>query len=161
MRCDEVREILEEAKAEELSAPVREHLAKCAACETYARDWRLVEMGFRALRAEPAPETSPGFATRLVRRLEEAAETGDVGLEFLEVVGRRVVYATVLLAFTLLLAMALPSSGPLRGPSAAELFFAQPENLTAENDPIFADDLAESYVTPPTGQTNEGEKRQK
>jgi anti-sigma factor RsiW len=142
MRCEEVRKIFAEDWPEETPAAVREHLAGCPACDGLARDHRLVRAGFHALAAEPAPEPSWGFSTRLLRRLEESP--AQEGAEFLERVGRRVVYATFVLALTLLLALALPSSGPLRGPATAELYLAQSEIVTGGNDPIFAGELPEN-----------------
>ncbi|MGD0921217.1 MAG: hypothetical protein ABSA70_05545 [Terriglobia bacterium] len=154
MRCEEVRKIIAEDWPEEAPAAVREHLAGCPACDALARDHRLVRTGFHALAAEPAPEPSWGFSTRLLRRLQESPERE--GAEFLERVGRRVVYATFLLALTLLLALALPSSGPLRGPTTAELYLAQSEVVTAGNDPIFTGEFPENNGAAPVAPGNGG-----
>lgn len=159
MRCEEVRKIIAEDWLEEAPAAVREHLAGCPVCDGLARDCRLVRAGFHALAAEPAPEPSWGFSARLLRQLEGPSE--QEGAEFLERVGRRVVYATFVLALTLLLALALPSSGPLRGPTTAELYLAQSESevVTAGNDPILTDEFPENngatLVTPQNGGTGE------
>lgn len=161
MRCEKVRETLEEVGAGEIPVPVREHLARCAACEAYARDWRFVRAGFHALAEELPPEASLGFAARLVRRLEEEAEQTGIGTEFFERVGRRFVYATLVLALTLLLALALPPSGPLRGPAAAESVLAQPEIATMRNDPIFGDEFVDNSDAAPVNQTSGVEKGQK
>ena len=161
MRCEEVREVVEEAKAKEFSARLQEHLAGCAACEAYARDWRLLRTGFRALAVEPVPEPSWGFTTRLLRRLEQVTEPSRGAEEFLERVGRRVVYGTFLLALMLLLALVLPSSGPLRGPGLAEVYRAQSEVAMMESDPLFASELpAGQDLAPvnPTGWDENGEK---
>jgi len=140
MRCEAVREIFEEVRGEEIPAPAREHLSGCAACAAYARDWRLVRAGFQVLKQESTPEPTMGFAARLVRRLDEAGKANPAE-EFLEQVGRRVVYATFLLAFLLLLALVLPPSGPLRGPGVADLLSAGPEVTVAGNETVFPYEL--------------------
>jgi anti-sigma factor RsiW len=139
MRCEEVHRIFVEDWSEEISAPVREHLAGCPACGTLAREYGLLRAGLRALAAQPAPEPSWGFATRVLRRLEETRD--EASGEFLERAGRRVVYATCILALTLLLALVLPSSGPVRGPTTTDLYLAQSEELTAMSSPIFLGEL--------------------
>jgi hypothetical protein len=142
MRCEEVHRILLEDWPEEISATVREHLAGCPACGALARECGLVRAGFRALAAEPVPGPSWGFAARVLRRLEESP--APEGLEFLERAGRRVVYASFALALTLLLALVLPSSGPLRGPTVADFYLAQQESVTIASDPILTGELAEN-----------------
>jgi anti-sigma factor RsiW len=162
MRCEKIREVVERHTAQEVPAAVREHLAACPACGAYARDWRLVRGGLRALAGEPVPEASLGFRARLVRRLEEARETGSVADEFVERVGRRVVFATLLLALTVLLALVLPSAGPVRGAAAAaDLFPAQSEIALAENDPIFAPDYHDNRGAAPTPLPREVDKVKK
>lgn len=161
MRCEEVRESLEEARVEHVPAPIREHLASCKGCEDYARDWRLLRAGWRALAEEPVQKASLGFVARLARRLEEAAETSSAAQEFLERAGRRVVYATVLLALIVLLILVLPSSGPLRGPATAELYLAEPGVIAARSDPIFTDEFPDNYPRAPVSLNGEGEKREK
>ena len=161
MRCDEVREILEESGPEEIAGPVRRHLMTCPACEAYARDWGLVRAGFRALRQEQAPEPTLGFAARLIRRFEEAAATPDVASVFLEQAGRRVVYATLVLALTLIMALVLPPSGPLRGPDAMEVLGAQPEVVMGGNDPVLPYELSDSNALAPINSTNETKRGQK
>jgi len=140
MDCKHIRESLEEAGLEEYPPPVREHLARCPSCESYARDWRLLRAGFRTLAAEKAPEVSLGFPARVIHRLEEAIQRRNVEAQFFERVGRRVVYATCPVTLVMLLALILPPSGPLRGSASADLLLAQPEELTAEINPIFAND---------------------
>lgn len=140
MRCKEMREVLEEGSIEELSSPAHQHLADCSACQAYAQGWRLVRAGFRALAEEAAPEVSLGFAMRLVRRLEEATQPGGFAADFLEVVGKRVVLAGLLLTLTFLMALVLPSSGPLRGPATPDISLAQADVTRAENDAIFPED---------------------
>ena len=77
-------------------------------------------------------------------------------MEFLERAGRRVVYATCVLALTLLLALALPSSGPLRGPTTAELYLAQSEEVTAGSIPIFTGELPSNNGATPVAPENSG-----
>ncbi len=160
MRCEEVREALEELRAEELSPSVRAHLASCAACEAFAADWRLARAGLRALAREPVPEATLGFAARLARRLEETGEAGRWGAEFLEQAGRRFVYATLLVTLMMLLALLVPASGPL-GASEADLYPAVAEAVPLATDPIFADDSREAAPASPITSTEGGQKKQR
>lgn len=141
MRCEEARMLLEEdMPGDEVCNAVFEHVVSCAGCQEYAREWDRLKAGFRALAEDRVPEPSVGFAARLVRRLEEsAARPGVFGADFLEVIGRRVVLAGLLLALTLLMAVVLPPSGPLRGPVTAQVSSAQEEVATVETVPIFGD----------------------
>jgi len=134
MRCEEVRTILEEVPTGELSSPVNAHLEVCPACAAYARDWRLVSAGLRALSREPVPEASWGFTARVVRRIEEATAIPQPRPESVERVGRRFVYATLMLTLVLLLGLLLPSSGPLRSPAAVEYYLVRPETISARAD---------------------------
>lgn len=157
MRCEETREALEEARTKEPCGLAREHLASCTACQAYAREWRLVGMGFRALAEERVPEPSVGFAARVVRRLEEATQPASFGEEFVELAGRRVVFACLLLALAFLMALVLPSSGPLRGPATADVSWAQAEVTAGENNPIFADDFSRKHSAVETVLSHEGD----
>jgi len=150
MRCERARETLEDLGRAEVPAWVREHVASCAACQAWARDWRLIRAGLRLLAREPVPGASPGFAARLARKLEGLAAEGARSGEFWERAGRQFVYATLVLALATLLALLLPSSGPLRGPTTAELYAAGPEAVTLGNDPIFPDELP-ANPTPAAG----------
>ncbi len=161
MRCEEVQAILEEASAGEPSESLHAHLSTCSKCGAWARDWGLMRAGFRALASERVPEATLGFAARVVRRLEEAADSGGAAAEFLERVGRQVVCATLLLALTALLALLVPSTGPLRGQAAADLYLSQPDVLAAENDPVGADPVPELRGPSPSKSTPGGEKGQK
>ena len=131
MRCQDVRTILEEGPTAEISLPVREHLKVCWACAAYARDWRLVAVGLHELSREPVPDASWGFAARAVRRIEETTAILRPRPEFVEQVGRRFVYATLMVTLILLLGLLLPSSGPLRGPAATEYYLVRPESISA------------------------------
>ena len=122
MRCDVVRERIEEGL--ELPAGIKAHLEACSGCTDYARRWELVHAGLVALGKEEPPPASPGFAERLVRRLESVR--GDPQ-KFIVEAGRRMVYATLLVALMLILGLVLPSSGPLRNSQAAQSFLSEPE----------------------------------
>lgn len=158
MRCEEVQESLGEIETREIPAAVREHLARCSVCDEYARGWRLLRAGFRGVAGEEAPEASLGFAARVMRRFEEATEEMRSSAEFLERVGRRFVYATSCLTLTVLLSLALPSSGPWRGPATPEVYLAQAEMARLGSDPIFTEgpdsrDPAPVRPTEGSGQT--------
>ena len=142
MRCQQVLECLEDVGTVSLPDAVRQHVRKCRACETYVRDWVLVRAGLRSLAREAAPELSVGFAARLVRRLDEIGEIGRSGEEFLERTGRRFVYASLLLALTVLLVLLAPISGPLRAPSTADSYLAEPEAFNSVGDPVLSGDPA-------------------
>ena len=120
MRCDDIRDRLDDLWEGEETAEVRQHLTQCASCAKYHRDLRLVRSGFHLLKCEKAREPSLGFAERLVRQLGELSKAPSVA-DFFERVGRRFVYATLVLTFLALLALALPSTGPVRGLSAADI----------------------------------------
>jgi len=147
---------MEELPAGEVPAAIQEHLDACSDCRAYGRALELVSMGFRALRGEEAPEVpevpevpeaSLGFATRLVRRLGEAA--GAAAPDFFERAGRRVVLATLVLTVTLLLVLAWPAAGPLRGGAAMDLAMAQAELTPHEDDPLFSSDYQDSPEVAP------------
>lgn len=142
MRCEDARAMLVEGEGGERPAALREHVAVCPACQSYAREADDLHAGFLALAAEPGPQPSWGFAARLIRRLGELEERGR-GADFLELVGRRVVYAAGLLTLLLLLALVLPSSGPLRGPATSELYWAQPDTAALTNYSILPDENLE------------------
>ena len=63
---------------------------------------------------------------------------------FFERVGRRFVYATLALAFVALLALVVPSTGPVRGPSAADLPAYSQEASLVYSDPIGESSLQEA-----------------
>jgi len=135
MECKEIRDLIAERWNEDLSAETREHLAGCAGCAAYWRNARFLLAGFHALAEETPPEASLGFASRLVRRLEEWDASG-ARSEFFETVGRRFVYATLALTLALLLSLALPSTGPLRGVAGADFLGLQSRNQASQPDVI-------------------------
>ncbi len=161
MGCEEIRQILEESSAQELPALVRDHLGKCSGCYAHARDWRLVRAGFGALAEAEVPEAPLGFAARLARRLQDTAEPLRSGADYLEQAGRRFVYAALLFTLMLLLALVLPSTGPLRVSPTADFYFAQTEVTPAESDSILAPDFQDTHDAAPAKLTSEGEKGQR
>jgi len=146
MRCDDIRDRLDDSWEGEEAAEVRRHLTQCARCARYHRDLRLVRAGLRLWQREEAPEPSLGFAERLVRQLGEMSKAPSVA-DFIERVGRRFVYATLVVTFLALLALALPSTGPVRGLSAADMP-AQEASL-AYYDPLGETGLQESLSLAP------------
>jgi hypothetical protein len=143
MHCDAIRDRLDDLWEGEETADIRQHLTACSACARYHRDLRLVRAGFQLLKGEEAPEPSLGFAERLVRQLGEISKAPSVG-EFFERVGRRFVYATLALTFLVLLALALPSKGPVRGLTAADIQMPAQEASLAYSDPMGEIGLQES-----------------
>jgi hypothetical protein len=138
MDCKQIRDLVSELWGDELPGEAREHLSKCAGCEVFWRNARLVQAGFRALAEEAVPEASLGFASRVVRRLQEWEEKGTRS-EFFEAVGRRFVYATLALTLALLLSLALPTSGPVRGVAGADFLGLQSHNQAWQPDVIGGD----------------------
>jgi len=135
MDCKEIRDLIGERWDEPLPAEAREHLSRCASCEAYGRNARFLEAGFHALAEETPPEASFGFASRLVRRLQEWEATG-ARSEFFETVGRRFVYATLALTLALLLSLALPTTGPVRGVAGADFLGLQSRNQASQPDVV-------------------------
>jgi hypothetical protein len=157
MRCDEMRRWLEDGESGQMPAPAREHLESCAACQADDRDWSLVRTGFRALSREPVPNASTGFAARLKRRLGEPALAGRAATQFWDLVGRRVILVGSLLTLTLVMALVLPPSGPLRSTQGLDLSLLQAE-VAAENDPVLPDDFGSSQSAAPNIQAGEDRK---
>ena len=115
--------------------------------------------GFRLLQREEAVEPSLGFAERLVRQLGEMGRAPTVA-DFFERVGRRFVYATLALTFLALLALRVPSTGPVRGLSAADIQMPAQEASLAYSDPMGETGVQESpdlvpVETPAPAVTNE------
>jgi len=149
MGCEEIRDLVVEQWGGELPAEVREHLSRCAGCEVFWRDVRRIQAGFRVLAEEAAPEASLGFASRLVRRLHDWQEVG-ARREFFETVGRRFVYATLALTLAMLLSLALPTSGPVRGVAGADFLGLQTASQTTQPD-VLGGDQGESHDLIPGG----------
>jgi len=143
MNCQAMRELVSDLGAGELSAEAREHVGQCAACRRLLGDARLMQAGFRALAEEAAPEASLGFASRVIRRLREWQTQGE-RQEFFETVGRRFVYATLALTLALLLSLALPSSGPVRGVAGADFLGLQAESQSSQPD-VIGGELGDSH----------------
>jgi len=135
MDCKEIRDLVSDLWGGELLAEAREHARKCARCEGLLRDARLAQAGFRALAEEAVPEASLGFASRLVRRLQEWEEKG-ARSEFFETVGLRFVYATLALTLALFLSLLLPTSGPVRGVAGADFLGLQTVSESSQPDVI-------------------------
>lgn len=136
MRCKEIQKIAWENsqaglmdKKGQFDASAQRHIESCASCQTYVKKLAMLQAGFTLLARDAAPEPSWGFADRVLRRLNE--ECARKAPEFLESAGRRVILATLVLVFTLLLAMILPSSGPVRHEPTMESYWSQTENVTA------------------------------
>ena len=143
MRCEHLRERLDNLWEGGETAEDRQHLTECGACARYYRDLRVVRAGLRLWKREAAPEPTLGFAERLVRQLGELGKAPSVA-DFFEQVGRRFVYATLALTFFALLAMALPPTGPIRGLSVADIQISPQEASLAYSDPIGETSLQES-----------------
>jgi hypothetical protein len=143
MRCDDIRDRLDVLGDGERPSEVREHLAECSSCTAYHRDLRLLRAGLRLWKRDEGPAPSVGFAERLVRQLGEMSNAPSVA-DFFERVGRRFVYATLALALLALLALAVPSTGPLQVLTAADIQVPAQEALLAYSDPIGETSLQES-----------------
>jgi hypothetical protein len=148
MRCKDTRRLLEDRAQDQLEASAREHLESCKACQAYGRDWGLVRNGLRVLSGEAVPRASVGFLARLTRSLEGASVPARAATQFWELVGRRVVLAGLLLAFTFVMGLVLPPSGPWRSPVGLDLSVLQAE-VAAENDPLVPEDIGSSLSVPP------------
>jgi len=160
MRCDAVRQIVEEGMNRRPAVQV--HMTSCSACKEYLRQWEIVQAALVALRGEGPPEPSLGFTTRVMRRLEDTSEELQFGQQFIDQIGRRVVYATLMVALMLLLLLALPSSGPLRSSGVSESILVQAQVATLSNDQILgvdgmdSADLSDSSSAPATSSSSPG-----
>jgi hypothetical protein len=154
MRCDDIRQLLEDCREAAVPELLRSHLAACKECAEWWRDWLDLGASFKALAAEPVPEPSLGFAARVQRRLEEDALPG-WGADFFERAGRRAVWATLLVALTVLLALVLPSTGPVRGPGEFESLLAQPSMASVSSDPFVDLDSSDFIEPAPAGAERE------
>ncbi|HTV56115.1 MAG TPA: hypothetical protein VMI06_14525 [Terriglobia bacterium] len=141
MRCSEIRENLEPENDGHSKPFVREHLAVCSHCRSYAADLSKLAAGMKLLAEDRVPEPSIGFHTRVLRRLEQES-----GRDFLERAGRRVVYATLIVVLFLLLAMIVPSSGPVRRSPSLETYWPQQETVAEGNYQIPMESLSAEPV---------------
>jgi hypothetical protein len=135
MRCKDFQERLDELWEGVQAPEIQRHLAECKECGRHVRDMQVVRSGFSVLKQEPAPEPSLGFSERLVRRLGELSEAPSVG-DFFESVGRRFVYGTLVLTFLMLLALVLPSAGPVRGIASTDVIMPAQETAQVQVDPL-------------------------
>jgi hypothetical protein len=138
MRCDAVRQIVEEGMAR--TPAVQVHVESCSGCKEYLRKWEMLQAGLVAIRGEEPPEPSIGFTTRLMRRLENASPEFQFGQQLIDQIGRRVVYATLMVALMLALLLALPSSGPFRSSGISDSVFVQTQVATLANEQIMGVD---------------------
>lgn len=151
MRCDDIRQQFDRIWEGEPSPEFRQHLEHCPACGRYASDMRLVRAGLRVLKQEAAPPPSAGFAERLTRQLRELRRQPSVS-QFFEEAGRRFVYATLVLAFLMLLALALPATGPVRGQATADSLTPAQEATLLRSDPlgeISSEDVSDALSADP------------
>ena len=142
MRCDAVRQIVEEGM--DRPPAVAAHLESCSGCKEYLRKWETVHTGLVAIRGEEPPEPTIGFTTRLIRRLENAPAEFPFGQQFIDQIGRRAVYATLMVALMLALILALPSSGPLRSSGISESVLVQTQVATLSNEQVLGVDGMDS-----------------
>ena len=158
MRCDAVRQIVEEGM--DRPPAVAAHLESCSGCKEYLREWETVRAALISLRAEDPPEPSIGFTTRVMRRLENAP--AELSQQFIDQIGRRVVYATLMMALMVLLVLLLPSSGPYRSSGISESVLVQPQVATLSNEQILGvdgmdnGDLTDSSPSPGVSDSSGG-----
>lgn len=149
MRCEDVRKTVLECR-HEVPGEIGSHLELCPSCAAEVRNYRTIRLGFRMLAEEPTPEASAGFAQRLIRKLEEVRETGWARENFWELAGRRAVYATLLVTLLAILALVVPSHGPLRQPArVSDVYPAEPVVMALESDPVLSGDLSSASATAP------------
>lgn len=141
MRCDDVRDRLDTLWDAALPPEVKAHVAECASCSAYHRDMLMLHGGLGLWKQDEAPAPSVGFAQRLVRQL---ASKPPAIADFLERVGRRFVFATLALVLFAVLAFSIPSTGPLRSLSAADLQGPTQEATLASADPMGGASLQET-----------------
>lgn len=159
MQCDDVRAILEERGERGAPEGALSHLSSCTLCAEWLKDWRMMSEGFRLLAQDAGPEPSWGFAERVVRRLDEPAEPRRGAADPIERAGRRVVWATLTLTLTAVLALIVPSSGPVRAASEPEYLLVQPQgNLSQSEQILDVDNVDESATQPAQLATPNGEK---
>jgi hypothetical protein len=159
MRCSKARKLLLTDGRGEPDARATQHIAGCPACQAYAADWQYLRAGFQMIAMEPVVEPSWGFAARLVGRLGDAADSMGFPEALVAAVGRRFVYAGLVLTFLLSLVMLLPSSSPWKGPTSSEVYLAEPEVVAARTYPAFPGVAPENAVEfVPNGPESPGKK---
>jgi hypothetical protein len=150
MKCDDVRAIMEETGERGAPEGVLTHLSSCASCAEWLKDWRTMAEGFQLLSQDAGPEPSWGFSERVVRRLNESAEAQRGAADLIERAGRRVVWATLAMTLAAVLALVVPSSGPVRAASEPEDLMVQSQNTSVQSysivDPDSTDDPATNAV---------------
>jgi len=135
MNCNDIRDRLDNLWESKEAPEVRQHLDGCGACTQYRRELLVLRAGLHLLKIEDAPQPSIGFADRLVRRLGEIDAPQSLS-EFFERIGRRFVYASLVAAFLAVLALAVPSTGPVRGLSSTDIQMNPQEATLAYADPM-------------------------
>jgi hypothetical protein len=133
MHCDDVRDRLDTLWDAALPPEIGAHLAECASCSAYHRDMLMLHDGLGLWKRDEAPAPSVGFAQRVVRQLRSQPPAI---ADFLELVGRRFVFGTLALVLFAVLAFSIPSTGPLRSLSAADLQGPTQEATLASADPM-------------------------
>ncbi|HKT12082.1 MAG TPA: hypothetical protein VJW77_09695 [Terriglobia bacterium] len=154
MRCDAVRQIVEEGMAR--TPAVQVHIESCSDCKEYLSKWEMLHAGLAAMREDEPPEPSVGFTSRLMRRLENAPSEFQFGQQLIDQIGRRVVYATLMVALMLGLILALPPSGPLRSSGISQSVFVQTQMATLANEQIMGVDGIETGDAPDSTSTGNG-----
>jgi hypothetical protein len=135
MRCDDVRTHLDELWGAELPPEVNSHLGDCSVCAACYRDLLLLREGLELWKSDDAPAPSVGFAARVVRSLRDDVKAPAVA-DFFELVGRRFVAATFALVLLAVLAFTLPTYGPVKSLSAADIQERGQEATLAYSDPM-------------------------
>jgi len=161
MRCDAVRQTVEEGLNR--TPAVEAHVESCAACKEYLRKWQRVRAGLVALRAEEPPDPSLGFTPRLMRRLADSSADLQLGQQFIDQIGRRFVYASLMVALMVLLILALPSTGPLRSSGVNQSVLVQAQMATLSNEQVLGvgglDSGDQSDSSAPSGASDVGGAR--
>jgi anti-sigma factor RsiW len=142
MRCGKARQLMLEESGDG-AVRLEQHLAACPACAAEAQDWARLQQGMRQFAMQAVPEPSLGFASRLVRNLQEVSGLERAG-DFLERAGRRFVYAALLATLLLFGILVVPNSSPVRSASVAADVSAQPDTLAAQNYPIYSGQLMDT-----------------
>lgn len=159
MTCDDVRAILEETGESAAPESVRAHVAACGLCAEWLKDWRTMTEGFHLLARDVGPEPSWGFAERVVRRLDDSVNPLRGAADLVERAGRRVVWATLAMTFAAVMALIVPSSGPVRAASEPEYLLVQPQGISGPNEQILdVDNIDDTASQPAQPAAPSGEK---